>query len=161
MNGSKHLTDNQLADYFGNLLERETKHVVGRHLLQCDLCLKKLPQPTPEQFMAALMAENETNDASDVSKTSLATQLKFTAQLLKRQKIFALSAGGLAIVLFFSAFVWLGAVRSSVFESEVAENFEIKDTPSVFNQSDDEKINLLSVPPTAESDDSSLPSTLR
>ena len=65
MNRSEHLTENQLHDYLGNsALDREAKHRIGRHLLQCDFCLKRLPPPTAEQFWAALMTDNETDDDS-------------------------------------------------------------------------------------------------
>lgn len=119
MNRSEHLTDNQLTDYFGDALEREAKHAIGRHLLQCDFCLKRLPQPTPEQFWAALMTDENADDFVD-ERESLAAPLMLIVQKLMQPKIFALSAATLAIVLFFSAFIWLGAAKSSETEKEVA-----------------------------------------
>ncbi len=96
MNRSEHLTDIQLTDYFGDALERAAKHDIGRHLLQCDFCLKRSPQPTPEQFWAALMTD-EVEDSQD-ERTSLAARLKLVAGVLKQPKIFALSAAALAAV---------------------------------------------------------------
>ena len=72
---TEHLTENQLTEYFGNAaLEGEMKHAIGRHLLLCDFCLKRLPQPTPEQFLAALMTENETEE-SGVEKIVLSERV--------------------------------------------------------------------------------------
>ncbi len=65
MNTAGHLTENQLSDYFGDALEITKKREIGRHLLVCDFCLKKLPQPTPEQFWKALMTENDVNDRDE------------------------------------------------------------------------------------------------
>lgn len=154
MNRGEHLTGNQLADYFGDALEPGAKHAIGRHLLQCDFCLKRLPQPTPEQFMAALFTENETDEDSLDERTSLIKHLGFLAHLSKQPKIFALSvAGALAVALVFSVFIWLSAAKSSDTNRELTQNFE---TPQpVFNQTSDEKINLPSVLPPAESDSSS------
>ncbi len=152
MNRSEHLTEDQLTEYFGDALEREAKHAIGRHLLLCDFCLRRLPQPTPEQFMAALMTENETEEDSLDERTI--SRVGFLAHLLKQPKIFALSAAGaLAVALVFSAFIWLSAAKSSDMDRELAENFETP--PPIFNQTSDEKINLPSVLPPAENDNSS------
>jgi hypothetical protein len=162
MNRSEHLTENQLTEYFGDALEREAKHAIGRHLLLCDFCLKRLPQPTPEQFMAALMTENETDEDSPDERKSPATRLESIAQLLKQPKVFALSAAGtMALVLFFTAFFWLGAAKSSEMESEVTKNFEIKDAQSVFNQTGEEIINSPSESSTVESNNPSSAASTR
>lgn len=149
MNRSEHLTDNQLADYFGGALKGDAKHHIGRHLLQCDFCLKRLPQPTVEQFWAALMTDENADDFVD-ERESLAARLRLIVQKLMQPKIFALSAATLAIVLFFSAFVWLGAVKSTDTEKEVAENFAIKDTQFVLSGDEDDSVNLPQSFPNAE-----------
>lgn len=142
MNRSEHLTENQLNAYFGDsALAQEAKHEIGRHLLQCDFCLKRLPQPTVEQFWTALMTDENADDAVDESE-SLAARLRHIVQKLMQPKIFALSAVTLAVVLFFSAFIWLSAVKSSETEKEVAENFAIKDTQSVLPGAEDDNVNL-------------------
>ena len=155
MNGSEHLTENQLTDYFGNgALEAQAKHRIGRHLLQCDFCLKRLPQPTVEQFWTALMTDEDPEDSSD-ERTALAARLNSILQSLKHPKVFVLSAAALAVLIFFSAFIWLGAAKSSEVETEVAQNFE--PAQSVFNQRDDEQINSLAVLPTVENGNPSSP----
>lgn len=144
MNTAEHLTENQLTDYFGNAaLEAQAKHRIGRHLLQCDSCLKRLPQPTIEQFWTALMTDEDPEDSSD-ERTTLAARLNSILQSLKHPKVFALSAAALIVLIFFSAFIWLGAAKSS--ETEISQNFE--PAQSIFNQSGDEQINPPSVLPT-------------
>lgn len=157
MNRSKHLTDYQLADYFGDALEHAAKHAIGRHLLQCDFCLKRLPQPTPEQFMAALMTENETDEDSRDEKTI--SRLGFIADLVRQPKIFALSAGALAVCLVFSAFIWLSAAKSSDTETELAKNFET--TQSIEQVINSNKTENSSAFPIPESDDHSSPVSAR
>ena len=148
MNQSQHLTENQLTDYFSNAaLDKEAKHRIGRHLLQCDFCLKRLPQPTTEQFWAALMTDDDAKDSRD-ERTTLTAQLSSIFQSLKHPKVFALSAAALAVLIFFSAFIWLDAAKSSEMETEVAQNFE--PAQSVFNQNSDEQINPSSILPTDE-----------
>lgn len=154
MNGSEHLTENQLTDYFSDALERGAKHTIGRHLLQCDFCLKRLPQPTIEQFWTALMTDDDAEDSSD-ERTTLAARLNSIFQSLKHPKVLALSAAALAVLIFFSAFIWLGAAKSSEMETEVAQNFE--PAQSVFNQNGDEYINPPSVLPTVENGNPSSP----
>ncbi len=157
MNRIEHLTENQLNAYFGAALKPGEKHAVGRHLLQCDFCLKRLPQLTTEQFWAALMTD-EADDSPDERKM-FAARLNSIFQSLKQPKVFALSAAA-AILIFFSAFIWLGAAKSSVTEKEVAENFE--PAQSVFNESNDEQINSPSSFPLVESGNpSSPPATAR
>lgn len=155
MNRSEHLTDNQLADYFGDALEPGAKHAIGRHLLQCDFCLKRLPQPTPEQFMAALTTENEPDDDSRDERASLIRRLGFLAHLLRQPKIFALSAGALAVCLVFSAFIWLSAAKSSDTETELAKNFET--TQSIEQVIGSNETENSSTFPIAEGDEYSSP----
>lgn len=155
MNRSEHLTENQLKAYFGNsALAQEAKHEIGRHLLQCDSCLKRLPQPIPEHFWTALMTDENADDAVDESE-SLAARLRLIVQKLMQPKVFALSTAALAVVLFFSAFIWLNAAKSSEMEKEVAVNFETKEPQPVFNKTEDENINLQPEFPRSENSSSS------
>lgn len=159
MNQAEHLTENQLTDYLGNLsLEREAKHRIGRHLLQCDFCLKRLPQPTAEQFWAALMTETDEDEESPDQITAWAARLGSIFQSFKQPKIFALSAAALAILIFFSAFIWLGAAKSSEMENVIAQNHEPAQT--VFDQIGNEQTNLPSALPIVETGDSSSPTAM-
>ncbi len=96
MNPSEHLTENQLNDYLGNsALDKNEKHHTGRHLLQCDFCLKRLPQPTVEQFWAALMTDNNCDDDSRDDKATLAAWLDSISDSLKQSKILVWGASAL------------------------------------------------------------------
>ena len=120
MNKGEHLTEKQLSDYFGNMLEKKKKHEIGRHLLQCDFCLKKLPSPTPEQFWEALMTENDVNE-EDADKTDISPRLGFISGIFTFPKVLAWSAGGLAIILIFMVLMWFSIATQSNKEIEVAQ----------------------------------------
>ena len=123
MNIAEHLTENQLSDYFQDSLEKKRKHEIGRHLLQCDFCLKRMPSPTPEQFWAALMTENDVNEVnSDI--TNVSPRLGFVSELFTFPKVLTWSAGGLAIVLIFMVLMWFSVAIPSNEEKEVAQVFD-------------------------------------
>ncbi len=161
MKRTEHLTENQLNDYLGNsALDGEAKHVIGRHLLQCDLCLKRLPQPTVQQFWMALMTDENADDAVD-ERQPLAERLKFIVQKLMQPKIFAFSTAVLVVVLFFSTFIWLNATKTPETQREIAQNFEVKDSQPVFNQTGNVEIEKPDVFPSVEGDIPSAPATTR
>ena len=147
MNESEHLTEKQLTDYFDNSLDRAKKHEIGQHLLHCDFCLKRMPQPSPEQLWAALMTD-EAPDHPVLRQTIPVDKFDFAAQFLRQPKILAWSAVALAVCLVFSAFIWLKTAASSDMEREVAENF--LPAQPVFNRVGDEKINMPAAPPAGE-----------
>ena len=62
MTKSEHLTKDQLLAYSTSSIKGEEKHKIGRHLLICDECLKKMPPPTVEMFWQAVMGERETDE---------------------------------------------------------------------------------------------------
>lgn len=154
MNRSEHLTENQLLNYFGDALERGAKHEIGRHLLQCDFCLERLPQPTTEQFLSVLMTENDVED-SPAGKATFPARLQFIIQSLTPPKILNYGAGVLAIALIFTISIWLGSVRLFDAEIEVAENFELKNTPINYDQNNGGKINLPQELSSSDNDGSS------
>lgn len=147
MNISEHLNENQLRDYFGDALENEAKHRIGRHLLQCDFCLERLPQPTAEQFWAALMTENDVED-SPAEKATFPARLGLIIQSLKQPKIFNYATGALAAALIFTVSIWLGSVKLFDGEIEVAENFEAKNTEFITEPNNGGRMNL---PPELQS----------
>lgn len=156
MNIAEHLTEKQLSDYFRGSLEKKRKHEIGRHLLQCDFCLKRMPSPTPEQFWAALMTENDVND---VDKTDVSPQLGFVSELFTFPKVLTWSAGGLAIVLIFMVLMWFSVAIPSNEEKEVAQVFDNEIAELKENKSVEENIpqdNLISKPndPTSSSEPS-------
>lgn len=123
MNQVEHLTENQLSDYFGGTLESKKRREIGRHLLECDFCLKRLPNPTAEQFWQALITENEVDDR-DADKTNFPQRSGFFTGLLTPPKVLAWSAGGMTLVLIFTALVWFGTAKLSGEEREVAQVFD-------------------------------------
>ena len=150
MNESEHLTEKQLTDYFDNSLKRAEKREIGRHLLDCDFCLERMPPPSPAQLWAALMTDGAEDDPVR-NKTILADKFEFIAGFLKQPKLLAWSAGALAICLVFSAFIWLKAAGAFDMERELAENFQ--PTPPLFNREGDEKINAAAALLDRESSD--------
>lgn len=151
MNPSEHLTENQLNDYLGNsALDKNEKHRTGRHLLQCDFCLKRLPQPTPQQFWAALMTDNNCVDDSRDDKATLAAWLDSIVESLKQPKILVWGASALAICLFVTAFFWFDTAKSFYAEKEVAQSFEVIETQSVPHLNGGNNQNL---PPTFPNSD--------
>ena len=100
-----------------------------------------MPQPTTEQFWAALMTENDVED-SPAEKAIFPARLKSIIQSLTQPKILNYAAGVLAIALIFTVSIWLGSIRLSDAEIEVAENFELKDAPIAYDQNNGGKINL-------------------
>lgn len=159
MSPSEHLTENQLNDYLGNsALDKNEKHRTGRHLLQCDFCLKRLPQPTPQQFWAALMTDNNCVDDSRDDKATLAAWLNSISDSLKQPKILVWGASALAICLFVTAFFWFDAAKSSYAEKEVAQSFEVIETQSVPNLNGDNNENLPPTFPNSNDGDDNSPS---
>ena len=122
MNVTGHLTERQLSDYFGNALEKKQTHEIGRHLLQCDFCLERLPKPTTEQFWEALMTENDVNE-EDADKTDVSPRLGFVSELFTFPKGLTWSAGGLAILIFM-VLMWFSIATQSNKEIEVAQVFD-------------------------------------
>lgn len=54
---ANHLTQEQLMTYHSMPHNNEETHEIGRHLLICKDCLKKLPLPTREQFLKAVFGD--------------------------------------------------------------------------------------------------------
>lgn len=59
MKNKTHLSDKQLIDYSENLISIDEKEEIGRHLLFCTDCRERLPVPTVELFLNAIMDESE------------------------------------------------------------------------------------------------------
>ena len=154
MNNGGHLTEKQLSDYFGNTLEKTKKHEIGRHLLQCDFCLKRLPQPTPEQFWAALMTENDVNDQEE-EKTDIPMRSGFFTGLFTPPKLLAWGAGGLAIALIFTVLLLFNLEKSFNGEREVAEVFNVNNMDLDYRQNEDREQIVSPSIPTLKPDNSS------
>ena len=154
MNNGGHLTEKQLSDYFGNTLEKTKKHEIGRHLLQCDFCLQRMPQPSPEQFWAALMTENDVNDLEE-EKTSITSRSGFFTGLFTPPKLLAWGAGGLAIALIFTVLLLFNLEKPFNGEREVAEVFNVNNMDLDYRQNEDREQIVSPSIPTLKTDNSS------
>lgn len=133
----EHLTENELNDYLGGTLEKQKREGVGRHLLECDHCLNKLPQPTPEQFFTALLGKE--NDKDD-GKSDFSEQSGFLSRLFAPQNVLAWGAGGLAIALIFMVFVGFKSANPSAETTEIAQAFETEIAESKQTEPDANKL---------------------
>lgn len=155
MNKGGHLNEKQLSDYYGNTLEKKQKHEIGRHLLQCDFCLKRLPKPTTEQFWTALMTENDVSNQVG-EKTDTPLRSVFLTGFLTPPKILAWSAGGLAIALIFTFLILFNVEKPLNGEREVAEVFNVNNTDSDYRQNENREQIVLPSVPTSKSYNSSV-----
>ena len=100
------------------------------------------------------MTENDVNDDSPDEKTTLRRGLGFYRRIIKAAENFSFGArAALAICLFFTAFIWLSAAKSSDAEKEVAENFELTKLNPFRNQNGDETKNSADVSDMHEAND--------
>lgn len=138
MNSIEHLTEEQLHGYLARSLEREESHRVGRHLLQCDVCLKAMPAPTREQFLSALFGDEEFDEqqVSPVQKHIPSTLLPFSTTLpfFWRPTTLAWSAGALILVLSFTFFAWRAGLQYSN-GGETAQSVSESDAPAATKES--------------------------
>lgn len=154
MNVTEHLNEKQLSDYFGNALETKKKHEIGRHLLQCDFCLERLPKPSPEQFWAALMTENDVNDLDD-EKTETPLRSVFFTGLFTPPKLLAWGAGGMVIALIITVLILFNLEKPLNEEREVAKVFNVNKTDSDYIQNEGREQIIPPIVPTPKSDNSS------
>lgn len=126
-----HLTNNQLIAYNDGSLKRDESHTIGKHLLKCPECRKKLPLPSVEKFWSALLTDNEPDDRqTDEKPIDEKTLFSFLSGIpsfwnLNSNLVF----GGAALVMLssLSIFIWLNISNppTDVVQSfEVNENFE-------------------------------------
>lgn len=130
MKTTKHLTNHQLKVYFEDSLEKETKQAIGRHLLQCDFCLKRLPSPTSEQFWSALLMENDVNDLQ-AEKITSATRLEVNVQSLFQRSFSPMSAVVLTIVLVVVSFTFINFIKSAESLDVDNDNVVAEFSPSI------------------------------
>lgn len=123
MTDIKHLTNNQLIAYSDGKLEKHESHVVGRHLLMCDECLKRLPVPSVEMFWAALLKDDDAEDDPATEKSNILTSFSTVfSPLLNINSGLVLGGAALVLILSFSFVIWLSKGNQS---NDVVQNFEI------------------------------------
>lgn len=129
MNAIEHLTSIQLSGYYSRAFAEQDTHEIGRHLLHCTDCRKRLPAPTPEQVWSAILTEREGNqsNAADASGYSMpnvfskVTFAPFRSRFFDQSRLLAWSSGALIVLLACSFSIWLSVAHTTKSDLEVAQ----------------------------------------
>jgi hypothetical protein len=119
MTNFKHLTQFELSAYHSELLAKNERHEIGKHLLNCAECRKLLPMPSVERFWTAIMTDSEIQDAPQ--KEGSENFLSSISSLLKLQSGLLWGGAALIIILSFSFLFWISSADSS---REVVQTFD-------------------------------------
>lgn len=128
MTNIKHLTNNQLLAYHDGLLDEHEKHSVGKHLLKCPECRKRLPLPSVEKFISAILDVDNTEDSTTDEKSNLITSLFAVSSFLNLNKGFVLGSAALVLLFSLTFVVWLSIDKET---DDVARNFELNSDSSL------------------------------
>ncbi len=113
MTNFKHLTQFELSAYQNHSLEKTELHEIGKQLLMCPDCRKRLPLPSVEKFWSAILTENEAED--DLTNKTSDMFSPFFAALSSFWNLYSsLIFGGAALIVFlaFSLLFWLNISNS-------------------------------------------------
>lgn len=124
MTNFKHLTQFELIAYHSDSLEKNERHEIGKHLLNCAECRKLLPMPSVERFWAAVMTDSETiyepmNAMPELSRVSI---ISTVSSFLKLQTGLLWGGAALLIVLSCSFLLWINAEDSRIAISRTFDN---------------------------------------
>lgn len=119
MTNFKHLTQIELVAYHSDSLEKNERHEIGKHLLNCAECRKLLPMPSVEKFWAAIMTDSETQEVPQKEDTE--NFLSSVTSFLKLQSGLLWGGAALLIIFCFSFLLWSGSTDSS---NEVVQTFD-------------------------------------
>lgn len=114
MTNFKHLTQIELSAYYNDTLEKAERQSIGRHLLNCTDCRKRLPLPSVERFWAAIMTDSDTIDAPVKAETEffhISIFARFSSFLKLQSGL--LWGGALLIIIFSFSFLLLLSVADS------------------------------------------------
>lgn len=145
MNGSEHLTRNQIASFnAGSLAERESREI-GRHLLGCADCRGLLPLPDPGKFWTAVLSEveSQTSKAKVESPYSIPPYIRAIVGFFCKPSGLAWSGGALVVILGLALVLLFSASSEPSIESEVAKSFEIENPISVPSHGQGERPNVV------------------
>jgi hypothetical protein len=123
MKNSEHPTEKQLSRYVANELSSAESRIVGRHLLQCELCRAAMPQPTVEQFWAAMMTENEIeNEVLPARKSALFNRFSLSTifPVFPNSSSLVWGASAFVLLLGLASIIWLPSVNHSKVSDESA-----------------------------------------
>lgn len=119
MTNFKHLTQIELVAYHSDSLEKNERHEIGKHLLNCAECRKLLPMPSVEKFWAAIMTDSEIQEVPQKEDTE--NFLSSVTSFLKLQSGLLWGGAALIIIFCFSFLLWSGSTDSS---NEVVQTFD-------------------------------------
>lgn len=119
MTNFKHLTQFELIAYHSDSLEKNERHEIGKHLLNCAECRKRLPMPSVERFWTAIMTDSEIQDAPQKEDTE--NFLSSLTSFLNLQSGLLWGGAALIIIFCFSFLLWSGSTDSS---NEVVQTFD-------------------------------------
>lgn len=123
MTNIKHLTNNQLTAYHDGSLDEHESHTVGRHLLKCPECRKRLPLPSVEKFLSALLTDNEP-DEKPIDEKSRFSFISGISSLWNLNSSLAFGCAAMVLLLSISVFIWLNNPNPPM---EVVQSFEVND----------------------------------
>lgn len=123
MTNIKHLTNNQLTAYYDGLLDEHESHTVGKHLLKCPECRKRLPLPSVEKFLSALLTDDEP-DEKPIDEKSSFSFLSGISSLWNLNSSLAFGSAAMFLLLSISVFIWLNNPNPPI---EVVQSFEVTD----------------------------------
>ena len=148
MTNFKHLTQFELIAYHSDSLEKNERHEIGRHLLNCAECRKLLPMPSIERFWTAVMTDTETIYApmKAVPELSRVSVISTVSSFLKLQSGLLWGSAALLIIFSFSFLFWVNVADSEMtisrsFDSELGSelNFSLPvETPTPIETSTNE-----------------------
>lgn len=126
-----HFTEQELHFYRSGAVPKAVAAKIGRHLLDCDLCLARLPVPSAQEFSAALFGETREaakvipkNEKANVAASTI--HAPFRVSLLPG---LAWSVAGAAVIIFVVGAIFLSGDFKKEAISVVAGN--IKETEQV------------------------------
>lgn len=123
MTNIKHLTNNQLTAYYDGSLDEHESHTVGKHLLKCPECRKRLPLPSVEKFLSALLTDDEP-DEKPIDEKSSFSFLSGISSLWNLNSSLAFGSAAMFLLLSISVFIWLNNPNPPI---EVVQSFEVTD----------------------------------
>ncbi len=146
MTNIKHLTNNQLIAYHDGSLEEHESHKVGNHLLKCPECRKRLPLPSVEKFLSALLTDNEP-DEKPIDENSRFSFFSGITSLWNLNSSLAFGCAAIVMLSSISVFIWLNNSNPSM---DVVQSFEVTD-----NFKAEIEIPSVNQPPTSANRDNS------
>ena len=123
MTNIKHLTNNQLTAYYDGLLDEHESHTVGKHLLKCPECRKRLPLPSVEKFLSALLTDDEPNE-KPIDEKSRFSFLSGISSLWNLNSSLAFGCAAMVVLSSISVFIWLNNSNPPM---DVVQSFEVTD----------------------------------